>query len=176
MIPILKKGNKECASNYRPISLTSVVCKMLEAILRDRIMAHLEANSLLSPHQHGFRPSRSCATQLLEALDSWTRAIEEGEPTDAIYLDFKKAFDSVPHAQLLQKIRAYGITGKTLAWVEAFLSNRTQQVLVEGARSDLCRVASGVPQGSVLGPLLFILYINDLPDTLQSKVKIFADE
>ena len=176
VIPIHKKGSRQSADNYRPISLTSVVCKMLESILRDKIMLHLKAFNLLSPHQHGFRPSRSCTTQLLEVMDNWTQAMENHESVDAIYLDFRKAFDSVPHARLVQKIKSYGLTGKLSSWIEAFLSNRTQQVLVEAERSDWCTVVSGVPQGSVLGPLLFILYINDLPNSLKTTVKIFADD
>ena len=148
----------------------------MEAIVKDRIIQHLEANNLLSPHQHGFRSARSCTTQLLEVMDSWTKLIEEGQPLDVIYLDFQKAFDSVPHVRLLLKIGAHGIEGKVLQWVKAFLSGRTQQVLVEGALSDRSAVTSGVPQGSVLGPLLFLLYVNDIPDQLQSSVKLFADD
>ena len=132
VIPIHKKGTRHSADNYRPISLTYVVCKMLESILRDKIMLHLKACKLLSPHQHGFRPSRSCTTQLLEVMDNWTQAIEDHESIDTIYLDFRKAFDSVPHGRLVQKLKSYGLKGKVLSWIEAFLSNRTQQVLVEG--------------------------------------------
>ena len=176
IIPVFKKGKRNQESNYRPISLTSVVCKVMVAIVKDKIMFHLQSNDLLSPHQHGFRPARSCTSQLLEVLDSWTQAIEEGKPVDAIYLDFSKAFDSVPHARLLTKIQAHGIEGMVLQWLMAFLADRTQRVLFEGALSDSSAVKSGVPQGSVLGPLLFLLYINDMPDQLRSTVKIFADD
>ena len=156
--PVFKKGKRNQASNYRPISLTSVVCKVMEAIVKDKIMFYLQSNDLLSPHQHGFRPARSCTSQLLEVVDSWTQAIEEGKHVDAIYLDFSKAFDSVPHARLLTKIQAHGIEGMVLQWLMAFLADRTQRVLVEGALSGSSAVKSGVPQGSVLGPLLFLLY------------------
>ena len=176
IIPIYKKGDKQLPSNYRPVSLTSIVCKMLESVLRDKIMQHLETFNLLSPHQHGFRSARSCTSQLLEVMDSWTQALDRGQSMDAIYLDFQKAFDSVPHARLLQKLQAYGIRGNVLRWIESFLTCRTQQVLVEGVCSRWSSVRSGVPQGSVLGPLLFLLYINDIPDDLQTCVKIFADD
>ena len=176
VVPIFKKGKKQSASNYRPISLTSVVCKTMEAVMRDKIMHHLKENNLLSPHQHGFRPARSCSTQLLEVMDAWTQDIEARQPLDAAYLDFKKAFDSVPHGRLLLKIETHGILGTALEWIRAFLSARTQQVLVEGTLSTRSAVISGVPQGSVLGPLLFLIYINDMPDHITSNIKLFADD
>ena len=174
--PTFKKGDKKLPENYRPGSLTSIPCKLLERILKDKIMEHLQTNRLLSPHQHGFRPARSCASQLLEVLDFLTMALDEGKSVDIIYLDFKKAFDSVPHARLLHKVEAYGITGNILGWIKAFLSDRSQQVLIEGVSSKCCKVKSGVPQGLVLGPLLFLLYINDLPDCVKTAVKMFADD
>ena len=176
VVPIFKKGSRQSASNYRPISLTSTVCKTMEAIMRDKILNHLATNNLLSPHQHGFCPSRSCSTQLLETMDAWTKTIEDKQPLDAVYLDFRKAFDSVPHGRLLLKLQEHGIDGKPLGWMRAFLTNRTQQVLVEGVVSTRAAVTSGVPQGSVLGPLLFLLYINDLPDHISSSIKLFADD
>ena len=176
VVPIFKKGKKQSPSNYRPISLTSTVCKTMEAIMRDKILYHLTTNCLLSPHQHGFRPGRSCSTQLLEAMDTWTQKIEDKQPLDAVYLDFRKAFDSVPHVRLLLKLEAHGIEGKALSWVRAFLTDRTQQVLVEGTLSTKTSVTSGVPQGSVLGPLLFLLYVNDIPDHISSGIKLFADD
>ena len=175
-IPILKKGSRHLAKNYRPISLTSIPCKVMESIIRDKIMHHLCHSVLLSPHQHGFRPSRSCSSQLLEVMNAWTAAADRGEAVDVIYLDFQKAFDSVPHARLLEKVKSYGIGGEVSEWIRSFLVSRSQQVLVEGARSEWAEVGSGVPQGSVLGPLLFLLYINDLPDGIQNSVKMFADD
>ena len=114
--------------------------------------------------------------QLLATLDDWSKAIEQGDPVDAIYLDFSKAFDTVPHKRLLCKLRAYGIGGRLLRWVESFLTDRKQRVVLNGARSSWAAVRSGVPQGSVLGPLLFILFVNDLPDALQCNIQMFADD
>lgn len=176
VIPIFKKGDKHSPNNYRPVSLTSISCKVLESIVKDALLDHLNSNHLLSSHQHGFRPKRSCDSQMLETLEDWTKILEGNAPVDAIYLDFRKAFDAVPHERLLHKLKGYGVGGKLLSWIRAFLSNRQQRVVVEGSASDWIDVTSGVPQGSVLGPLLFIVYINDLPDCVQSQVKIFADD
>ena len=176
--PIYKKGSKSDSLNYRPVSLTSVVCKVLERIIRNRIMEHLDRNNLLSPQQHGFRSKRSCLTQLLEYFQEVHDYLDEIETcgVDAIYLDCKKAFDTVPHKRLLIKLRAYGITGNLLKWIESFLTNRTQRVVINGVHSDSLPVLSGVPQGSVIGPRLFLIYINDLLDSLTSKGKLFADD
>ena len=176
VVPIPKQGNRQEPGNYRPISLTAVPCKVLESLIRDQVMSHLEENQLLTRYQHGFRPKRSCSTQLMEVIDEWTSYIEEGDPVDAIYLDFKKAFDSVPHRRLLHKLETYGVAGKVKDWIAAFLLDRRQQVVVRGCSSPWVPVTSGVPQGSVLGPTLFILYINDLPESVRSSVRIFADD
>ncbi|CAL4141793.1 unnamed protein product, partial [Meganyctiphanes norvegica] len=130
--PIYKKGIKSDPLNYRPISLTSVPCKIFEKILRNRIIEHLEAHNILSIHQHGFRSNRSCLTQLLEYFLEVHDILDEHDPVDAIYLDCKKAFDTVPHRRLLAKLQAYGITGKVLKWIECFLSDRSQRVIVKG--------------------------------------------
>ena len=174
--PIFKSGKKSNALNYRPVSLTSIVCKVMERIVRDRIVDHLIKHKLLSKLQHGFRANRSCLTQLLEYFQEVHDMLDAGKPVDAIYLDCKKAFDTIPHKRLLAKLEAYGITGKLLKWIECFLTNRTQRVVVNGVLSDILPVLSGVPQGSVLGPLLFLIYINDLLDGISSNGKLFADD
>lgn len=173
---IHKKGSKKKAQNYRPISLTSIICKMLERTIRDSIVEHMEQNKLFSIHQHGFRKGHSCVTQLIEVLDQWTEYLDHSENVDTVFLDFKKAFDTVPHQRLLLKLKGYKIEGKVIDWIESFLKDRTQRVVVNGEQSEWSNVASGIPQGSVLGPVLFLIYINDLPDTVNNIVKLFADD
>ena len=176
IVPIFKKGNRQLPRNYRPVSLTAIPCKILESIIKDELMKHLTAGDLLAAGQHGFRSRRSCNTQLLEVINEWSLIIEQGDPIDTLYMDFQKAFDSVPHERLLNKLQSYGVSGKVLKWVKAFLTGRQQQVVVGGQASAWAPVSSEVPQGSVLGPALFILYINDLPEAVQSSVKLFADD
>ena len=174
--PIYKKGKKSSPGNYRPVSLTSILCKILEGFIRTALYDHLVSNNLLSVDQFGFCKGRSCLTQLLVTLDEWMSCLDENVPVDAAYLDFKKAFDSVPHKRLICKLKGYGIDGKLLSWIENFLSDRTQYVTINGISSDKVPVTSGVPQGSVLGPTLFIYYINDLPSKAITPIKIFADD
>ncbi len=162
--------------NYRPVSLTSIICKILETIIKDEVIDHLKKHNLLYKHQHAFVGQRSCITQILEALDTWTSIIEEEDTVDSIYLDFAKAFDSVPHQRLLTKIKALGIDGKVLAWLAAFLSNRRQCVHVNGSTSGWSDVVSGVPQGSVIGPVLFVIFINDMPNHINNFISLFADD
>ena len=174
--PLFKKGNKDNPGNYRPVSLTSILCKVFEQFVRDALFNHLINNKILSKEQYGFCKQRSCVSQLLVTLNEWFYWLDNRIPVDAAYLDFKKAFDSVPHKRLLYKLYSYGIRGNVLQWIKSFLSDRTQFVNVNGHTSNKTPVISGVPQGSVLGPCLFIYFINDLPDVIEALSKIFADD
>ena len=177
--PIHKKGSRAEVSNYcyyRPVSLTSVVCKVMETLVRNAILDHMLDNDFVSGYQHGFLPGRSCTTQLLEVLDHWTEILDNGGALDVIYLDLAKAFDSVPHSRLLTKLQSYGIGGSLLQWIRSFLLDRHQRVMIAGIGSNWAPVLSGVPQGSVLGPVLFICYINDMPDVVSSFIYMYADD
>ena len=176
VIALFKKGSRRKPNNYRPVSLTSICCKILEKFVRDDIVKNLEKQGLFHKDQHGFRYGLSCCTQLLEVMEVWTRWFDMGLPWDAIYTDFSKAFDSVPHERLLQKVEAYGIQGNLLRWIRDFLSSRKQRVVLGGKYSNWQDVTSGIPQGSVLGPILFTIFINDMPDTVKSCMKLFADD
>ena len=139
-------------------------------------MTHMTDNAMFSKAQYGFRPGRYCVTQLLEVNESWTRILDAGGVVDAVYFDFAKAFDTVPRERLLRKCYAHGIQGSTLTWIRSFLTGKSQRVVVNGADSSWSQVTSGIPQGSVLGPLLFLLFINDMPDDIMSSIKIFPDD
>ena len=174
--PIFKKGDRNTPGNYRPVSLTAVLCKVMESIIREHVMDHMVKYDLFCDEQHGFVPGRSCMTQLLTCIDEWTESLDRGEPLDAVYLDFKKAFDTVPHERLIGKLDSYGICGNTKEWISSFLHDRKQRVSLNGHVSKWSDVTSGIPQGSVLGPILFVVFINDLPDVVKSTVRIFADD
>ena len=174
--PIFKKGNQHHAENYRPVSLTCVTCKLLEHVICKHIHNHLDKHDILTEYQHGFRRSHSCETQLLTTIHDLSSYRDSNTQIDIGVLDFSKAFDTVPHKRLLSKLQYYGIRGPIQAWISQFLQSRNQSVVIDGASSKPVRVESGVPQGTVLGPLLFLLHINDLPTHVSSHVRLFADD
>ena len=174
VIALHKKGPRNRAENYRPVSLTSILCKLYEKLVKTHIFNHVEDK--LSLDQHGFVGGRSCTSNLLEAFDTILDMIDDGLPVDVLFFDFKKAFDTVPHYRLLVKLESFGINGSTLEIISDFLSDRRMLVGVGDKFSEIFRIVSGVPQGSVLGPLLFLLFINDLPNNIRNKVFMFADD
>ena len=175
--PIHKKGSRGLAENYRPVSLTSHVIKIFERVFRKNLVSYLESNNLICDNQHGFRKGRSCLSQLLIHMDDILTSIQDGDSVDCIYLDFSKAFDKVDHNKLLSKVRQLGIKGRVYDWIKAFLYNRHQEVVVSGVKSELMQVLSGVPQGSVLGPILFLIYVNDMHKCVShSTLRSFADD
>ena len=147
-------------------------------MIKNEFMKHILSNKLLSKHQHGFVNKKACVTNLLETMDFLTHSVSLKLAVDALFLDFAKAFDKVPHKRLLQKLEVYGIEGNLLNWVKSFLTNRSQRVLLGDAASNWEYVTSGVPQGSVLGPTLFIIFINDLPELISETnlCKMYSDD
>ena len=176
--PILKTDSKrENPASWRPVSLTSHVVKTLERVLRKQIVNHLEENNLMDPDQHGSRRSRSCLSQLLEHHDEVLKLMEDGGNIDVIYADFAKAYDKIDHLKMLEKMKnQFGISGKVGNWIKNFLQNRKQQVLIEETASEKSKVLSGSIQGSVIGPVLFLMYIRDISKQVSANTKVFVDD
>jgi hypothetical protein len=176
VIPVHKGGDRSLVTNYRPVSLTSVVCKQMEHVIASYLRQVWDKNDWLYEGQHGFRPGYSCESQVISVCQDIADSLDDGDNIDAIIVDFSKAFDLVPHGRLLTKIANSGVDSRVVVWVKEFLSGRTQRVRVEAQLSEEVRVTSGVPQGSVLGPLLFLAYVNDIGRNMESTIRLFADD
>ena len=177
MVPVFKNvGERSTVKNYCPVSLLSVVSKVFGKLVNNRIVGYLEKSGLFSDFQYGFRSSRSTAHLLTVVSDRITRAFNRSGATRAVALDISKAFDRVWHAGLLHKLKSYGISGQIFGLTSSFLSNRWLQVVLDGESSQEYPVNDGVPEGSILGPTLFLLYINDLPDDVIYNIAIYADD
>ena len=164
-------------SSWRPVSLISHVIKTFERVIRRRIINHLEGNNLLDNDQHGSRKGRSCLSQLLQHQDEILRKLEEGQNVDVIYTDFEKAYEKVDHAKLEEKMKnQFGIEGKLGKWLHCFLEKRKQQIVIEETKSEKSDVKSGAIQGSVLGPVFFLMFISDISKELSASIKVFVDD
>ena len=176
VVPVFKAGCKSNVENYRPISVLSIVSKIIERAVHDQMYSYLSLNHFLNPSQSGFRSQYSTATTVIDVEDFILKNMDEGKVTGAIFLDLKKAFDTVNHSLLLNKLKKFGIRDIELNWFKSYLNNRMQSVKVGSTLSDLEPINIGIPQGSILGPLLFIIFVNDLPDSVICKTVMYADD
>ena len=176
VIPLYKSGDSSNPSNYRPISIVSVLAKPLEKHINKQLLLHLDKYNLLHPNQSGFRKKHSCQTALTSLVEQWLTNINNDEFNDVIFVDFKKAFDTIDHNLLLWKLARYGMSDCVMDLFRSYLSNRQQCVSVDARTSSLSTLMYGIPQGSVLGPILFSLYISDLPLCIKALCELFADD
>ena len=176
VVPVFKKGDKQLLKNYRPISLLPIIGKIFERLLYNQMFEIFIGNDLISQNQSGFKPGDSCINQLLAITHEIYKSFDACVDVRAVFLDIAKAFDKVQHQGLLYKLKQNGISGNLLETLTDFLKDRKQRVVLNGQNTSWANIEAGVLQGSILGPLMFLIYINDLPDNLSAKVKLFADD
>jgi hypothetical protein len=175
--PIFKKGQKHDIANYRPISILPILSKILERHVSNNVKYYLNKHSLTHETQSGFRSHHSCETALTAILDDWINAVDENKITGTVFLDLSKAFDMIDHEILIEKLAIYKFNSPAIQWFKSYLHGRTQQVSISNTFSESQPITRGVPQGSVLGPLLFIIFINDMPlVSKNSQTNMFADD
>ena len=172
----MENGPREDMNNYRPMSVISIVAKKMEKLVYNQLYEYFTENDLLKTSQHGFRPNHSTVTAMLEIVNKWFHNIDIGQLNGVVFLDLKKAFDTVDHEIFLHKLYLYGIKGIALNWFRSYISNRGQYCQVNDHLSHSLQMVCGIPQGSILGPLLFLIYVNDLPNCLKyTRCNMFAD-
>ena len=176
MTPVHKKGDLSLVSNYRPISLLNSVAKLFEKLVFKYLYNHLQDNNMLSSLQSGFIPGDSTVNQLAYLYHIFTEALGTGKKVRTVFCDISKAFDRVWHEGLIYKLKAAGVSGDVLRWFQSYLSGRRQRVALPGSFSEWVYIKAGVPQGSIPGPLLFLLYINDIVKNIGANIRLFADD
>ena len=176
VVPVHKKGDKQILKNYRPVSLLSLCGKIFERLIYNNLFEYLIENDLISQNQSGFKPGDSSINQLISIAHEIYQSFDDGLEVRGVFLDISKAFDKVWHEGLIYKLKQNGVKGNLLETLTNFLNDRKQRVVLNGQHSKWANIEAGVPQGSILGPLLFFIYINDLPDNLISNSKLFADD
>ena len=174
--PIHKKDDKTLIENHRLISLLSSLGKTLEKVVHKNMHNFLLENNIITPFQSGFVPGNSTVNQLVDLYNTFSQALDEGKEVRVVFCDISKAFDSVWHKSLIAKLKHYGISGGLLSWCKSYPSNRFQRVVLSGGKSEWLEIKAGVPQGSILGALLFLLYINDIVHEIHSNIRLFADD